>query len=66
MRTKFDIYVLLEPVTVTEDENHVLVEDCQVLAPDFFNEKIIKLKEIKSKPTRRKEIIWVKLYLVDR
>jgi hypothetical protein len=42
-------------VTVTEDENHVLVEDCQVLAPDFFNEKIIKLKEIKSKPTRRKK-----------
>ena len=49
MRTKFDIYVLLEPVTVTEDENHLLVEDCQVLAPDFFNEKIIKLKGIKSK-----------------
>ena len=45
---------VLEPVTVMEDENHDFVEDCQVLAPDFFNEKIIKLKEIKSETNKRK------------
>jgi hypothetical protein len=39
-----------------EDANHDLVEDCQVLAKDFFNEKIIKLKEIKSE-TNWKEIL---------
>jgi len=49
-----DDTTVLEPVTVMEDENYDLVEDCQVLAPDFFNEKIIKLKEIKSE-TNKKE-----------
>ena len=43
-----DDTTVLEPVTVMENEHHDLVEDCQVLAPNFFNEKIIKLKEIKS------------------
>lgn len=45
---------VLEPVTVMEDENYDIVEDCQVLAPDFFNKKITKLKEIKSE-TNKKE-----------
>ena len=45
---------VLEPVTVMADDNFDIVEDCQVLAPDFFNKKITKLKEIKSE-TNKKE-----------
>ena len=51
----YDDTTVLEPVTVMEDEHHDLVEDSQVLAPDFFNEKIIKLKEIKSETNKKKK-----------
>jgi hypothetical protein len=43
-----DDTTVLEPVTVMENEHHDLVDDYQVLAPNFINENIIKLKEIKS------------------